>query len=318
MEIDHHSNIQRVQDITTQRRKGPKRSRLRSSRVGLTTRLRNSDEYTRVAMTTPWRFRSCFPTTKLAASWKPSERFLYLRRRNRNHKLSSWHEQLTTLLDLSPCIFLSALFRRFRTMMCSDLLIFRSSKSRVAPRSLASVVIHSTSLSAIPTSPLINASTPHQIHPASLGFVPRQQNDVISLGQHAKDRAARKRIPKFLVVQVPSPGSAITSGTWLSIDSDGAWITPLLISTSGATFPSMIGPTFSSMMYLRTNLCGTVSNTFQTSRLGMQHCQKLWLLVGVFPYSAFFLRYFLIILPRIIQNHVRTSSCTMIARNRLS
>ena len=129
-------------------------------------------------------------------------------------------------------------------MMCSDVLIFRSSKSSVDPRSLASIVIHSTSLSAIPTPPLINASTPHQIHPASLGFVPRQQNDVISLGQHAKDRAARKRIPKFLVVQVPSPGSAVTSGTWLSIDSDGAWITPLLISTSGASFPFMIGPTF--------------------------------------------------------------------------
>ena len=121
-------------------------------------------------MTTPWRIRSCFPTTKLAASWKP-----YLRRRNRNHNLSSCHEQLATLLHLSPCIFLSALFQGFSTMMCSDVLIFRSSKSRVDPRSLASIVIHSTSLSAIQRPPLINASTPHQIHPASLGFVPRQQ-----------------------------------------------------------------------------------------------------------------------------------------------
>ena len=189
--------------------------------------------------------------------------------------------------------------------MCSDVLIFRSSKCRVDPRSLVPVVIHSTSSSASQRPPLINASTPHQIHPASLGFVPRQQNDVISLGQHAKDRAARKRIPKFLVVQVPSPGSAVTSGTWLSIDSDGAWITPLLISTSGATFPSIIGPTFSSMMYLRTNLCWTVSNTFQTSRLGLQHCQKLWLLVGVFPYSALLLE---VLLGHLAEDH--SKPCT--------
>ena len=132
--------------------------------------------------------------------------------------MGSW--QLS--LIFRPAFSFQHCFWGFSTMMPSDVLIFRSSRSRVDPRSLASVVIHSTSSSAIQRPPLINASTPHQIHPASLGLVPRQQSDVISLGQHAKGRAARKRIPKFLVVLVPSPGSAITSRTWLkmSIDSD--------------------------------------------------------------------------------------------------